>query len=175
MKIRSKDILMPIIVGVLFLFLYYFLPKIHLFLWLIFMYSYGVWFSVVIVKLIEHYIGNKFGSSGVIFIIIGVLLYLVTLLYLSKNVEFIVHYRRITFLPFNGIIYLMILSIVLKMAIKYYDYLLVFIYGIILNISFTDSNNMFFRLDILIAIWISCFLMHVIQISKRNIPLGTRM
>jgi hypothetical protein len=174
MKIRIKDFLVPLIAGIIFICLYYLLPKIHLFFWLIFMFAYGIWFSIVVVKLIESYLGNKFSDKKMLFIAMSMLLYLTTLVYLSKDIEPFITYRRVTFLPFNGILYLIILVVILKIKVRYYDYIFVLIYGTIINISFTDpSDNMFRRLDLFIAIWITCFLFHIIQICKRNMKLGS--
>jgi hypothetical protein len=138
------------------------------------MFSYGIWFSIVAVKLIEDYLGDKSGDRKTLFVAMGMLLYLTTLIYLSKDIEPFITYRRVTFLPFSGILYLVILKAILKIEVKYYDYILVLIYGTIINISCTDiSDNMFRRLDLFIAIWITCFLFHIIQICKRSVESGS--
>lgn len=167
---KSKDIIIPLLCGVLFYCLYHLLPKINLYVWVAFMFTYGIWFSFVILAVSQYYLHQKFDDKGTAFVIAGTFLYVITLfVYLSQRFELLINFRSLTFLPFNGIIYLVISRIVLELKVMSYDYLLVFIYGTIINYYYGETAFLISpQSDLIISIWIVCFLAHIIQICKRG-------
>src|SRR5690349_10876966 len=125
-----KALGIPVLIGLSFLLLYNLLPKIHIYLWLLFLFGYGVWFSMTIIFLIEINAGIKSLNNKIIFCILGVVLYGFTLLYFSKSSEVFIDIRSRTFLLFNGLGYFLLIKFLLKLNVRYYDYFILFVYAI---------------------------------------------
>lgn len=159
----------PIVSGLFFWVLFHLLAKIHIAVFGIFMFTYGIWFSILLREVIKYFRRNEITDlQSVLFWFFGALHYFLTFAYLAKNYDSFLFLRSITYLPFNGFGYLLFGWLLFRIRIKVYDYLLVFIYGTGLNYLFTDKSTLVFtRLDFMIAIWITLFTLHVILICKR--------
>lgn len=162
-----KQFLIPIISSVIFMLLYYLFPKIHMGIWLFFIATFGIWFSILLVKIIQwNYQANSSNAIG--FVVAGSFLFFLTIAYLSKNYSLLLDFRRVTFLPFNGLGYLFLFYLFFSFKMSVYDVTLVIAYGLTINYVFTDSAyNTFNRLDLLIVSWIFCFTSHLVIMLRR--------
>ena len=167
MVMTIKQFLIPIISSAIFMLLYYLFPKVNMGIWLFFIATFGIWFSILLVKIIQYH--SVTNSSNVIgFVIAGTFLFFLTIAYLSKNYSLLLDFRRVTFLPFNGLVYLLLLYLFFSFKINIYDVVLVIAYGLTINYIFTDgAYNTFKRLDLLIASWIFCFTTHLVIMLRR--------
>ncbi len=165
----NKTFTIPVLIGLSFLLLYNLLPKIHIYLWLLFLFGYGFWVSIIIIFLVEINTRRKDLNNKISFCISGIVLYAFTLLYLSKSSEVLIDIRSRTFLPFNGIGYLLMIKYLMNLNVRYYDYLMLFIYAFVINYFFIDEYNMFSMLDLMLALWITSLLIHITIIAKRDL------
>jgi hypothetical protein len=166
-----RDFAIPLLAGVIFWLLYFLLAVTHIYLWLIFLFSYGLWFSIAIVKLVRLITKISF-TDGVAYSFFagGILIYGLTLAYISKNYEMLIDVRTTTFLAFNGISNLLLVHFLLKLNVRLYDYLLLFFYGVLINYLFTERHvNALLELDIMLSLWIISFLTHIVVISRRTL------
>src|SRR5690606_37660105 len=167
MIMKIKQFLIPIISSVIFMLAYYLFPKIDMGIWLFFIATFGIWFSILLVKIIQYNSITNF-SNTIGFVIAGTILFFLTIAYLSKNYSLLLDLRRITFLPFNGLVYLLLLYLFFSFKINIYDVIFVIIYGLTINYIFTDgAYNTFKRLDLLLASWMFCFTTHLLIMTRR--------
>lgn len=170
MRGKSSAILIPTLIGCIILGVYYIFSKIHVYLWLAFIFSYGLWFSVILLKYLEYQLRAKYESESLMFYMLGFLLYCLTLAYLSQSFGFILSFRRTTFLVLNGIGYLLLMKWLLRLKVHLLDFTVLMIYALLITYCFTDTfYNTFNRLDLLIATWSVLLLLHSSLIIKRQV------
>lgn len=166
---RNKEFIIPIIAGPIFLMLYNLLPKLNIYFWLILMFSYGLWFSILVLVVIAQNASSINTSRSIIFCAFGIILYGLTFIYLSKDIEAFMDIRDITFLPFNGLGYFLLIRYLLRIKVTHYDYFLLLGYGFLINFFFAERpyNSIPLTLDKMLTLWISILLIHIVLISKR--------
>jgi len=171
---KIKDFILPIIAGVITEVLYYLLPMAHIFFWLCFLFGFGIWFSIFILKLSERYSGMKF-TNGILFCIIGLLIYGATIMYVSKNIEALVPFRRLSFLIFYAFLLFVSMAYILRLKVIFLDYIIASLYGFFIAFILSDREYWTMpHLDLLFSLWVIIFGCHAIVISRRsNVTLNT--
>lgn len=166
---KLKTILIPLLISLSFFLAYHLLPKVHLVFWLILMFSYGIWFPIIVLKITKYFSKEEQHQNKIGYFLSAILLFILTLLYMSKYSEFGINFRSITFLFVNGIGHFLLLNYFLKTKIRFLDFAILILYGTVLNIALVERDvNMVVQFDYFIGIWIFLFLFHYIQILNRD-------
>jgi len=164
-----KIFFIPIAIASLFLVLYYLLAKVHLGLLLILLFGIGLWYPVIITNF-TSYVSKRKLDHDILFIVLAIVSFIVILLYLSKNYQVLLGFRRVTFLPLYGSLLLLFSFYILKLPVRFFDYTFSLLYSFCLNYFFVEKVDfMFIDLQIMLASWIMLSLIHFGLISYRTL------
>jgi hypothetical protein len=161
--------LLPLAIGGSFLLLYHLSPIIHFELGVLLLCTFGIWFSLAIIKTIKLVSPGKINFNQTAFVALGFFAFFISFIYLSKAYDYFLSFRRLTYLSLDGLFYLLLLCHALKIKVRYYDYLLLFTYSTIIQLYFTEPGSFLWDyLEYKLAIWMTLFLIHIIWIVQKD-------
>lgn len=123
--------------------------EIHTAIWIFYTYSIGFWFGLGIALTANRILKEK-RVNPLLFAVLSLLIYLIVLLYQTKNLEVLLNLRVITSGGIGAVLFLLLFIKAYKVKINYYYLLGMFVAGTLPCILITEGK---YNLDISVLLW----------------------